>query len=157
FLKRLLLATRAYAQQPMRRARLTVRWPLSRLRTRLAGGVARRTEASVEVCLECHDLIMDMHPTDHQRIPLFRLSADQEIAWLREFAGQPRNPLDTALIAADGWPALAARARRGDFGTAFQRRWLRYRRQMIAGLATLTRHHAMRDARGQRADVDFYY
>jgi hypothetical protein len=156
FLQRLGAAARTYALRA-RRPRLSVHWPLPRLRARFARVMACREEIEVVLCRECKDLVIDPHAERHQTLPLFHVPADLEIAWFGEFIGQSENRLDPALIAADGLPAVAARTQRGDFGATFRRRWLRHRTRLLAALTTRTVRRAIQTARREGADIDYYY
>ena len=134
-----------------------VRWPLARLRARLARQVARGHAGEIRLCLTCRELVATAHPESHQSTGLLRLPADLHDRWFAEFLTQPTNALDPILVASDGWVRLLARTQRGDFGNAFQRRWLRYRAQRVADLTTRHVRHGVEAARRSGVPIDFFY
>ncbi len=157
FLERLEVAARAYlSQRPSDRFRC-VRRPLPKLRARLARHVARGQECWMGLCLSCEDLVSEPHLESHRMLRLFMLPADLPARWFAQFASEPQNALQADLIASDGWPQLVARTQRNEFGTAYRRRWLRYRARMVADLTTLHLRTAVEQARRQGADLDFFY
>ncbi|MFI5399323.1 MAG: hypothetical protein ACHQ9S_27660 [Candidatus Binatia bacterium] len=157
FLDDLLVAARSYAGQQGAERRIGVRWPLPRLRSRLARQLFSGRPVSVQLCVSCGELVFDEHVPSHRPVPLLRCASDQAALWFVEFVAQPRNALDTDLIESDGWMNLIARTQRSEFGAAFQRRWLRYRAHMLADLATRQMRIGAENARRQRSDIDFFY
>jgi hypothetical protein len=157
FLGSLESAARMYLSRSDHDSTSSVRWPLARLRARLARLVARGHPGEIRLCLTCRGLVETAHPESHQSIALLRLPADLHDQWFAEFVTHPRNTLDPALVASDGWVRLLSRTQRGDFGTAFQRRWLRYRAQRVADLTTQHVRHGVQAARGQGVPIDFFH
>ncbi len=157
FLDQLLTTARTYLDRQRPGYSHHKSWPLSRLRARLARPIARAQEVHVVLCRDCEDFSFEPHPPSHDRLPVLSLPPNQEAVWFAEFVRQPRNALDPSLIAADGWPQLLARTKRGEFGTAFQRRWLRHRAVMIADLTTHQLRAGVATLRRQGADFDFFY
>ena len=157
FLGSLESAARLYLSGSDHGSTRSVRWPLARLRARLARQVARRHAGEIRLCLTCRELVATAHPESHQSIALLRLPADLHDRWFAEFLTQPRNALDPTLVASDGWVRLLARTQRGDFGTAFQRRWLRYRAQRVADLTTQHVRHGVEAARRHGVPIDFFH
>jgi hypothetical protein len=102
-------------------------------------------------------LVGEAHTEAHQPIALLRLPPDLHDRWFAEFVAQPSNRLDPALVATAGWVRLLARTQRGDFGTAYRRRWLRYRAQQVADLTTLQIRFGVDAARQQGIPVDFFF
>ncbi len=153
FLRRLEGAARAYVSRPAH----TLRWPLSKLRARLARSVSRGEDLHIGLCRVCADLVDARHDVSHELVLLLHVPADQHVRWFADFAHQPHNTLDTDLVARDGWEELAMRTLRGDFGVAFRRRWLRHRARMIAALATEHLRSGTQTARRQGTDIDFFY
>ena len=157
FLEALESAARLYLTRPAQERCRSARWPLARLRARIARQVARRCASEIALCLTCAELATEPHPVAHQLIALLRLPADLHDGWFAEFVAQPSNRLDPALIATDGWVRLLARTQRGAFGAAFHRRWLRYRAQRIADLTTRQIRHGVEAARGAGVAIDFFH
>jgi len=157
FLRRLERAARAYVLRPAPRPALTLRWPLSKLRARLARLVSREEDLRIGLCRVCADLVDEPHDVSHESVPLLRVPADQQWRWFADFAHQPHNALDPGLVARDGWQGLTMRTLRGDFGAAFHRRWLRHRARMIAALATAHLRSGVQAARRHGTDIDFFY
>lgn len=157
FLGCLEAATRLYlsgvANAPCRR----VRWPLSRLRARLARLVARGHAGEVQLCLVCGVLVGEAHIETHQPIALLRLPPDLHDRWFAEFVAQADNRLDPALVESAGWVRLLARTQRGDFGGAYHRRWLRFRASRVADLTTRQIRTGVDAARQQGVPVDFFF
>jgi hypothetical protein len=152
-----LAATQNYLAQPQLAPYARVCWLLPRLRARLARHLSSGQDFCVQLCLECRDLVFEPHATAHRSLPLLRGGPEQAAVWFRAFAQQPRNELDPLLIAADGWANLILRTQRGEFGRAFQRRWLRYRARMLGDLATRQLRAVAEGARRKRPDLDFFY
>ena len=150
-------AARLYLTGAAREPYRSVRWPLARLRARLARQVANGHAGEIRLCLTCANLADDSHPEAHQPITLLSFPPDLHDRWFAEFVAQPGNGLDPALVAIDGWLRLLARTQRGDFGTAFRRRWLRYRAQRIADLTTRHIRHGVEAARAQGVPIDFFH
>lgn len=157
FLDDLTTTVRLYLSHTASHPRRYVRRPLAKLRARVAHELSRPHAVQIDLCTTCADIGIAPHPPTHQVIRGLRLTAHQELIWFSAFATQPENALDPALIAADGWPRLLERARRGDFGASFYRRWLRHRARLTADLATLQLRVAAEQARRHGTDVDFYY
>jgi hypothetical protein len=135
----------------------TMRWPLARLRARVATQVVSGRPTELCLCLTCSELVTPPHPLSHQAVALLSLPADLHDRWFAEFLAQPQNALDTTLVANDGWARLLARTHRGDFGAAFQRRWLRYRGRRVAALTTSHIRNGVEAARRQGVPIDFFY
>ena len=157
FLGSLETAARHYLSTAGREEWCSLRWPLARLRARLARQVARGHAGAIGLCLSCAELVTEPCAHPHQPIPLLRLRPDLYDQWFADFVAQPKNALDAALIAADGWVRLLARTQRGDFGATFQRRWLRYRAQRIADLTTRQIRDGVEAARRQGLPIDFFH
>lgn len=157
FLDVVRVAAQGYAGQQGAERRTGVRWPLPRLRARLARQLFSGQPVLVQLCVSCGDLVFDEHVPSHRPVPLLRCASNQAALWFAEFVAQPHNALDADLIERDGWMHLIARTQRGEFGAAFQRRWLRYRAHMLADLATRQMRIGAENARRQRPDIDFFY
>ncbi len=157
FLERLAQAARAFVARGPADGFRSVRRPLSKLRARLARQVARGEETRMGLCVSCEDLVSEPHLESHRRLHLLCLPPDLPARWFAEFVGEPGNELQADLIASSAWPQLAGRAQRGEFGTAYRRRWLRHRARMIADLTTQHLRAAVEEARRQGEDLDFYY
>lgn len=157
FLDRLLVAARRYASRSMMDQRASIRWRLPKLRARLARQLTDGQAIRLQLCLQCRDLVFNEHLPSHGLVPLLRCAADQPTVWFAEFVAQPGNLLDADLVETDGWANLIVRTQRGEFGPAFQRRWLRYRARMLAELATWHVRVGTEQARRQRPDLDFFY
>ncbi len=157
FLASLESAARAYLTRSLHERPNTMRWPLTRLRARVAHEVARGHAVQIALCIPCTDLVTQPHQESHQPVSLLHLAPDLHDRWFAEFVAQPGNTLDPALIATDGWVRLLARTQRGDFGAAFHRRWLRYRARRIADLATQQIRMGVDDARRQGVPLDFFH
>jgi hypothetical protein len=157
FLCSLESATRLFLSTSATRPRRTARWPLARLRARLARQVAHGHPSDMRLCLTCAELVTEPHPDEHQPLTLLRLSAGLPDQWFAEFIAQPANRLDPALVASDGWVRLLARTQRGDFGAAFYRRWLRYRAHSIADLTTRQIRSGVDAARSEGVPIDFFH
>jgi hypothetical protein len=143
----------SHAQEACR----SVRWPLARLRARVATRVASGHPTELWLCLTCSELVAPPHPESHQPVALLSLPADLHDRWFAEFLAQPKNALDATLIANDGWARLLARTQHGDFGAAFQRRWLRYRAHRIADLTTQHIRNGVETARRHGVPIDFFH
>ena len=156
FLDQLARVARAY-QRDAPDGATVLRWPLPKLRARLARAVARRQIARVSLCLDCVALVAAPHADTHRCLLLLSVPADQQERWFAEFVVQAGNALDATLIAQDGWQQTLARATRGDFGATFLRRWLRHRARMIADLTTRQLYRGAQEARRQRVDLDFFF
>jgi hypothetical protein len=150
-------ATRLYLSNSAGTACRTVRWPLARLRARLARQVAHGHAGELQLCLTCAVLLAEAHPEAHQSIRLLQLPPDLHDRWFAEFAAQLSNRLDPVLIATAGWAGVLARTQRGDFGNAYRRRWLRYRAQRIADLTTRQIRSGVDLARQQGIAIDFFF
>jgi len=150
-------ATRNYLAQPKPAGHALVCWSLSKLRARLARHLSSGRSFCVQLCLECRELVFDQHAATHHCLQLLRSGPEQAALWFAAFTQQPRNTLDAALIAAEGWMRLIARTQCGEFGPAFRRRWLRYRARMLADLATRQMRTGAEATRRQRPDLDFFY
>jgi hypothetical protein len=150
-------ATRLYLSGSARTSCRSVRWPLARLRARLARQVAHGHAAEIQLCRACAVLVAEAHPEAHQPIMLLRLPPDLHDRWFAEFVAQPSNRLDPTLVATAGWVRLLARTQRGDFGATYRRRWLRYRAQRIADLTTRQIRLGVDAARRQGIPLDFIF
>jgi hypothetical protein len=157
FLERLEATVHSYLGQGGRNRQTRISWPLSKLRARLARQVSRRQEVRLGLCFVCADLVSEPHPESHRQVGLLRLPADQQTSWFADFARRPESALGADLIARDGWLHLAERTQRGDFGALYQRRWLRYRARMVAGLTTEHLRRGVENARRTGSDIDFFY
>ena len=157
FLRCLEDAARAYLLRQASQQERTLRWPLSKLRARLARSVSRGEDLQIGLCDVCADLVGEPHDASHGSVPLLHVPADQYVHWFADFSRQPHNALDADLVARDGWRRLVMRTLRGDFGAAFHRRWLRHRARMIAALTTEHLRRGVEAARRQGADIDFFY
>ena len=135
----------------------TVRWPLARLRARVARQVGRGDAGEIRLCLTCSELVDAPHPEAHQPIAVLHLAGDLHDRWFAEFIAQPTNTLDPVLVTTDGWVRLLARTQRGDFGLTFQRRWLRYRAQRVSELTTQQIRNGVEAARRQGIPIDFFH
>lgn len=156
FLGSLESAARTYlsnAQEPCR----SVRWPLARLRARVATQVARGHPGELRLCPTCSELVDPSHPETHQPVVLLCLPADLHDRWFAAFLAQPKNALDPTLVATDGCARLLARTHRGDFGAAFRRRWLRYRAQRVSEMTTQHIRNGVEAARRQGVPIDFFH
>ena len=157
FVESLTAAGHAYLRAPALDGIRRLQQPLPKLRAWLARQLSRRAAAHIGLCLDCAQLTAVPHAPPHRQLSLFELDADLETRWFEQFAGRPGNALDMALIAANGWRELVTRTRRGDFGTTFLRRWLRYRAACVADLATRQIRMGVERARHSGMDVDFFY
>jgi hypothetical protein len=157
FIGSLEAATRLYLSGSAPTSCRSVRWPLSRLRARLARLAARGHAGEIQLCLVCGVLVSEAHTETHQPITLLRLPPDLHDRWFAEFVAQASNRLDPMLVASAGWVRLLARTERGDFGTAYRRRWLRYRALRIADLTTRQIRSGVDAARQQGIPVDFFF
>lgn len=150
-------ATRLYLSGWARTSYRSVRWPLARLRARLARQVAHGHAREIQLCRACAVLVAEAHPQEHEPITLLRLPPNLHDHWFAEFIAQPSNRLDPALVAAAGWVHLLARTQRGDFGVTYHRRWLRYRAQRIADLTTRQIRSGVDAVRQQGIPLDFFF
>ncbi|HVO22024.1 MAG TPA: hypothetical protein VMW56_00185 [Candidatus Margulisiibacteriota bacterium] len=150
-------ATRQFLSGAARRSCRSVRWPLARLRARLARQVAHGHAREIQFCRTCMVLVAEAHPEEHRPITLLRLPPDLDDRWFAEFVAQPSNRLDPGLVATAGWVRLLARTQRGDFGVTYRRRWLRYRAQRIADLTTRQIRCGVDAARQQGIPLDFFF
>ena len=157
FVERLRKAADRYLDPAHFLHRCAIRLSLSKLRARCASLLESRLPLELDLCLACEDLVFDPHPAAHAPITVLRRPADQETLWFAEFAALPASHLDPALIVAAGWTRLHARSQQGDFGAAFQRRWLRYRARKLADLTTWQLRTGIEQALRQREDLDFFY
>jgi len=157
FLTSLLAAVRAYAAQDATRQRTFIRWRLAKLRACLARPLSGGQGIRLRLCLQCRDLVFDDHLPAHRQIQLLQCQPGCQATWFAEFASLPRNRLEPDLIESDGWESLIFRTQRGDFGPAFQRRWLRFRARKLADLATRQLRRGTEGARQQRIDLDCFY
>ncbi len=157
FLDRLTAAARAYVPAAAGGETRCLRRHLPKLRAWLAAQLLRGEDTRVALCLHCRDLVRLPHCEPHEQIALCHVSGDLETRWFADFVQRPGNAIDAGLVAADGWPALVARTRRGDFGTAFLRRWLRYRSARLNDLATRQLRAGVESARQGGMNVDFFY
>jgi hypothetical protein len=157
FLDSLEAAARQYLSGVTLERRCRARWPLARLRARLARQAARGHPGEILLCLTCAVLVSEPHPPAHQLVPLLNLPPDLHDRWFAEFLAQPGNTLDPVLVATDGWVRLLARTQRGDFGTIFLRRWLRYRAQRLADLTTHQIRTGIEALRRQGIPIDFFH
>lgn len=157
FIASALAATRNYLAQPKPARHASLCWPLAKLRACLARHLSSGRSFCLQLCLECRDLVFDEHAATHHCLQLLRRGPEQAALWFAAFTQQPRNTLDAALIAADGWTRLIARAQHGEFGPAFRNRWLRYRARMLTDLATRQIRTGAEATRRQRPDLDFFY
>jgi hypothetical protein len=137
--------------------RCCIRVALPKLRARFARPLSDGTGTSAGLCLACEDIVLEPHASSHRPLPLLCLAPDQHTIWFAEFAAQPANQLDSALVAAAGWASLIERSRGGDFGASFQRRWLRYRAAKLARLTTWQLRAGVEKARRTRNDLDFFF
>lgn len=157
FIGSLETAARRYLDGSIRGHSRSIRWPLARLRGRIARLAARGAPVQIGLCLACTALVSDPHPDSHGRIVLLQLAADLQEQWFAEFAGQAEAALDAALVATEGWVRLLARTQRGDFGAAYLRRWLRHRARMVARLTTRQLRHGVEAARRNGLPLDFFH
>ena len=157
FVEHLECAARDYLARRVTENDRALRWPLSKLRARLARPVSRGEDIHLGLCGVCTDLVGERHDVSHAAVPLLHVLANQHVGWFADFVQQPHNALDASLIASDGWGRLALRTHRGDFGAAFHRRWLRYRARMIAALSTEQLRSGVEAARRRGDDIDFFY
>ncbi len=157
FLGSLESATRHYLSNAAREQCNSLRWPLARLRAQLARQVVRGHAGAIGLCLGCAELISEPCTDPHQAIPLLHLRPDLHDRWFAAFVAQPGNALESTLIETEGWVRLLARTQRGDFGTTFQRRWLRYRAQRLSDLTTREIRHGVETARRQGLPIDFFH
>jgi hypothetical protein len=156
FLARLAVALHAY-QAEHDGARIARRIRLAKLRADLAHRIVRDDPADLIWCRTCADVTVEPHPATHVRVPLVHLPQGQTAPWFAEFVAMPANRLDPRLVEREGLPQVATRTQRGDFGPAFQRRWLRYRSRRLADLTT---HHLRRGVDAVRragSRIDFYF
>jgi hypothetical protein len=157
FLSCLVTAVRRYASQETTDQGASIRWRLPKLRARLARALADGQAIRLQLCLQCRDLVLGDHLPSHERLALLLCPADRPTVWFAEFESLPPNVLEADLVETDGWAKLIARTQRGEFGTAFQRRWLRFRARKLAELATRHLRIGAELARRQRPDLDFFY
>jgi hypothetical protein len=157
FLGALASVTRDYLRDAAHERCRSLRWPLARLRAQLARRVVRGHASAIGLCLTCAELVGEPSSHTHQPIPLLRLLPDLHDRWFAEFVAEPRNALEATLIETEGWVRLLARTQRGDFGAAFQRRWLRYRAQCLTDLTTREIRHGVEAARRQGLPIDFFH
>ncbi len=182
FVRRLTAVARAYAEALRADGRVAVPWPLARLRARVARAAGlsragrvpapagtgsratgnptpevRQKPVSLAICLDCRDLVDLPHPPAHRCAVTLDLPPQAELEWFTAFVAEDANALDPQLVAAAGWERLLARARAGDFGAVFRRRWLRYRSRCVAQLSTWDLRRATATSRAHGQDVDFYY
>lgn len=156
FLTRFADVARAYrARRAGHTHRLQV--PLATLRARLARQVAQRAAASVSFCATCRAVDIEHQAEAHAVVALLHLPGDQALRWFAQFVAQPDNHLEPRLIEREGWEPVVARSQRGDFGPAFQRRWLRFRSSRLADLTTHELRAGVEAARRQGCQVDFYF
>jgi hypothetical protein len=154
FLARLTDSVRRYKRRERRQRREAAECVLGKLRSRLAARIRRGQEVKASLCLRCRDLILAPHPCAGPVIAMLDWPADLSDQWFGKFLEEPGNALEASLRSRFNDAELEARARRGDFGEQFRRRWLRHRGdrtylQMIQGLRA-----GIQRIRQSGADVD---
>jgi hypothetical protein len=83
--------------------------------------------------------------------------ADSQAAWFAAFVAQPGNELERDLIASLATDELERRARRGDFGATFRRRWLRYRNDEAKQQVTRSLRAGVEAHRRAGCDLDVLF
>jgi hypothetical protein len=95
--------------------------------------------AVLSVCQRCRALVFEPHTCVDGKLTLLSWPSGAFEQWFGDFVARDENQLDPTLVTVLGVAELEERARRGDFGTVFRERWLRYQRararqQIIAAL-----------------------
>jgi hypothetical protein len=157
FLMRLGDAVRRDKRGEVRRRRQTAACLLSQLRARLAARAVSGQEATASLCLRCAALVVSPHRCAGTALPLLRWPPGLDGAWFDDFVKRPENSLDAGLRSALGTDELELRARRGDFGEQFRRRWLRYRRERAHLQMTEGLRAGIQQARKTGIDVDVIF
>ena len=156
FLSRLTDAVRAYhadhAEADQHR-----RVPLAALRARLARRLIQREPAHISLCATCNDVVVDHPAAPHAIVPFLHIPHDQALQWFAEFVAGSGNRLDPQLLDREGLEHLVTRTQRGDFGSAFYRRWLRYRSRCLANLTTHQLRLGVEAARRHGNRINFYF
>jgi hypothetical protein len=156
FLENLERAARRYRVRQRRQKHPAVRCRLTKLRSRLATRVMAGREATASICLECRGLVVGPHACGGRAMRLLSWPAGSQATWFGSFLAEPGNDLGHDVAAVLGNAELERRARRGDFGVHFRRRWLRYRndtanreitRSLRAGVEALRRTGSDLDVR----------
>lgn len=99
---------------------------LTELRSRLqARGVVGK-EIVVSVCASCAVLAVGAHDCGTLQRDLLHWPTGQSEVWFADFLAQVDNRLEPTLLGQLGAVELEERTRRGAFGAAYRRRWLRY-------------------------------
>jgi hypothetical protein len=157
FLESLATAARLYLDRQSDAPRDSVRWPLARLRARVARLVTVAQPTQISLCLTCADIATETHPGPHHAFPLLLLGQRLHEQWFADFVSQPENALDPSLVARDGWSDLIDRTEQAAFGTAYRRRWLRYRTRRLSDLTTRGLRAGVDAVRRQGLDLDFFH
>jgi len=157
FLESLATAARRYLDRQSDAPRASVRWPLARLRARLARLVTAAQSTRISLCLTCADIATETHPAPHHAFPLLLLGQRMHEQWFADFVARPENTLDPILVARDGWSELISRTEQAAFGTAYRRRWLRYRTCRLSDLTTHGLRAGVEALRRQGLDLDFFH
>ena len=154
FLTQLGHAIRGYKRREMRRRRQTATYLLSQLRSRLGAKAASGQEVTAILCLRCAALVVSPHHCAGAVLPLLHWPSGLDGEWFDDFLKRPDNRLDAGLRAALGTDELESRARRGDFGSQFRRRWLQYRSERAHLQMTQGLRAGIQQARKTGIDVD---
>src|SRR5262245_60514589 len=82
----------------------------------------------MSVCQPCRALVFEPHACVAGKLTLLSWPPKTLEQSFGDFVVRDENRLDQTLVAVLGVGELEERARRGDFGAAFRRRWLNYQR-----------------------------
>lgn len=157
FLERLCEAAERYRALRRSQSHQRTRCRLARLRSRLAAAAVGGRRVHVGLCLECRALVVGSHRCAGKSIDLLAWPASRQDDWFRAFLTEGRNRLSADVTARLSADELERRARRGDFGSSFGRRWLRYRNHAAEQDIVRSLRATIEELRAGGMDIDIAF
>lgn len=157
FLARLQQAAQRYRSRQRRQRYQAVRCQLAKLRSRLATRVIAGRNVTASICLKCRGLVISPHACEGKAMELLSWPAGSQAGWFAAFLAEPGNALGDDLVASLGHDELERRARQGDFGATFRRRWLRYRNETAKRQITSSLRAGVEALRRAGSDLDILF
>jgi hypothetical protein len=156
FLERLRSVVLEYTQRNRSAGRSSLVAPLSELQSRLLSRRAEGKEAVISACRCYPTLVLEPHGC-RTTLALLRWLPPSSAEIFRDFVAVADNRLDPGLVAALGVDELQKRARRGDFGPSFRRRWLHFHGRRTRHEIIVALRNGVQDLRRSGKDLDILF